>query len=1035
MKKLFVFLAMVAGAGFIFASEQDGNYDCHKVGQLYYNLRWSGVGGTAEVTIPDDHWISHPYKDIKDLVIPDFVQDVYNSHSYSVQGIAGRTFYDCSWFTSVSLPSGVMSYIGDKAFYGCTGLSSFTFPAGLTSIGEGAFTGCTGLKSVTINSVTTIGNRAFEDCTGFTSFSIPECVTSLGANVFAGCSNISAFTVDINNPVYTGDEGIIYTRGKTAILAYPGAKSGAYHMPHTVQNIAAGTFSKNTNLTEVSIGNGVTNIGKEAFYNCTGLAYVSLGNHVTTIGESAFYNCNALPSIVIPNSVTTIGMSAFSFCSGMDSVIIGANVESIERMAFFGCSNLSAIVCRATTPPALGEMVFGGLPSSGYEGLDPKTCVLYVPKGSESLYESASQWSDFTHIVGLDELVPVSDYAIPLEAQRITVLAAQESQGVSSEDYKNLLNGDKSDKWCRFKSGGGAYSTRDKDILVWKTAKPVKMASYTLTTGNDTRRYPARNWKAWTLYGGTFADDDAATAALTTDEGWTVLHKVTNDVVLEPQDTTDFRFACRTPGTYQYYRLVIDDIVGPDNIQQMAELTMGIDPEGGNPNPAYYAHVEIDGIWYNLSDEDHTAEVTHRAESYGAYDGNVVIPESVTYNDVIYHVTKIGDSAFDTCHDLISVTMPNSIDSIKADAFMACFNLTNVTMGNGVKSIGHRAFEQCRNLKTIDIPNTVTFIDEMAFLGCGGLTAINVIDVGATNGHYNSEDGVLFNKDKTSLLLYPQSKQGDYTVPNSVIRIEESAFTGRAGLTSVNMGDHVTYIGRSAFEGCTNMRSIRFKNSVPTIGIYAFYKCTGLTSVKIPYGVTSIGGWAFDQCSALQSVSIPSTVSSIENSAFWYCTALTSITNYATTPQTIDFSVFDLVDKSACTLYVPAESIDAYRAAEYWSAFEHIVAIDDTQETIEADYTVWYEGKDHDVLSNQMITLYKPIAPQIAGFTFLRWEVVGGNLEDGIVIQAVYKSNTPTNSPEVYSNPANPAQKLIRNGNVYILRDGKTYTVTGQQVK
>ena len=165
---------------------------------------------------------------------------------------------------------------------------------------------------------------------------------------------------------------------------------------------------------------------------------------------------------------------------------------------------------------------------------------------------------------------------------------------------------------------------------------------------------------------------------------------------------------------------------------------------------------------------------------------------------------------------------------------------------------------------------------------------------------------------------------------------------------------------------------------------------------------------------------------------------LMSIYNYATTPQFIDpdsDSVFGGVPLT-CTLYVPAESIALYQAADVWKDFYNILPIGGQPiEPTEGEFNVLYIGHDGDSISSEDITLHLPVAPVIEGFLFVGWQTVSAMLTEGIIIQAVYQAEEPTSAPAVYTNPANPAQKLIRNGNVYILRDDKVYTVTGQTVK
>ena len=120
-----------------------------------------------------------------------------------------------------------------------------------------------------------------------------------------------------------------------------------------------------------------------------------------------------------------------------------------------------------------------------------------------------------------------------------------------------------------------------------------------------------------------------------------------------------------------------------------------------------------------------------------------------------------------------------------------------------------------------------------------------------------------------------------------------------------------------------------------------------------------------------------------------------------------------------------------------WKEFGNILPIEGDLPVgpTEGEFNVLYITQDGDSISSEAVMLHLPVAPEIAGFTFLKWQVVAGDLENGIIIQAVYQANEYTSAPEVYTNPANPAQKLIRNGNVYILTDDKIYSITGKTVR
>jgi len=292
-------------------------------------------------------------------------------------------------------------------------------------------------------------------------------------------------------------------------------------------------------------------------------------------------------------------------------------------------------------------------------------------------------------------------------------------------------------------------------------------------------------------------------------------------------------------------------------------------------------------------------------------------------------VTSIGNAAFSGCSSLTSVTIPNSITSIEDWSFRDCSRLTSVSIPNSVMSIGNGAFYSS-GLMSVTIPNLVTSIGIEAFGNCSGLTFINV-DNG--NTAYSSEDGVLFNKTKTSLILYPGGKTGAYTIPNSVKSIENYAFAEHTKLTTVSFSISVTDIGIGAFAYCTGLTSVTIGNSVLNIGQGAFQYCDGLKSVIIGNSVESIGEYAFFRCSSLSSVTISNSVITIGNQAFYYCSGLTEIINQKEIPQTLpktwlgDIIVFDGVNTSTCTLRVPAASVAAYRVAEGWKDFKNIVAI------------------------------------------------------------------------------------------------------------
>lgn len=358
---------------------------------------------------------------------------------------------------------------------------------------------------------------------------------------------------------------------------------------------------------------------------------------------------------------------------------------------------------------------------------------------------------------------------------------------------------------------------------------------------------------------------------------------------------------------------------------------------------------------------------------------SVVIPSSVT---------SIGSMAFLNCSKLTSVTIPSGVTSIRGYAFRGCSSLTIVTIPSSVTSLGGSAFDYTTNLTSITVdplntryssldgvlfdknrttllqcpggkagnytvPSTVTSIGSMAFIYCNSLNSVSIsnhvssigpgafgqcsamtsITVDASNPFYSSLDGVLFNKNQTTLLQYPGGKEGNYTVPGSVTNIEWLGFAYSYNLTSVTIPSSVTRIGPGGFNYCNSLTSITVdasnltyssldgvlfdKNkttlfqypearigsytipgSVTSIDSTAFDSCRSLTGIIIPNGVTSLGGSTFNDCRSLSSVTIlgnlttiggftnctslisitiPNTVTSILPQAFYSCTSLTSV--------------------------------------------------------------------------------------------------------------------------------------------------------------
>lgn len=258
--------------------------------------------------------------------------------------------------------------------------------------------------------------------------------------------------------------------------------------------------------------------------------------------------------------------------------------------------------------------------------------------------------------------------------------------------------------------------------------------------------------------------------------------------------------------------------------------------------------------------------------------GSVVIPDGVTniafkafaYSslssvNIPADVTDIGANVFCGCSNLVSVTCSAMLTSIPVSAFYACSSLRSIHLPQSLTRIGENAFEDCRALQSLSIPNGVTNIGDKAFAGCSGVASVSISE--------------------------------------RLTSIPQSAFSGCSSLTFLRIPDSVSAIGMYAFSGCGNLESILMNNNVKSLSWWVFSGCSNLTSVAVPQcicseGLSDIGGfpsaynhitnivicegvtniaYSFSRCSALKSVTIPNSVTSIGEAAFRDCHNLTSI--------------------------------------------------------------------------------------------------------------------------------------------------------------
>ncbi len=325
--------------------------------EIWYTSTDGKVVAPYETDIFGANIVSNTYENGKGVI--KFDSDVTK--------IGGYAFGECETLKSITFSDSV-TLLGEAAFCECTALVSVEIPNSVTVIGTEAFAGCVLLRVIEIpNSVSSIGIHAFYNCTSLTSVTIPDSVISIGYSAFHYCPSLTAFY----GKFASSDNRCLIINGELNSFAPAGLSE--YTIIEGVRSIGSEAFAVCRSLTSVTIPYSITSIGEYAFVECTSLRSVTIGNGVTSIEDGAFYGCSSLTTITIPNSVTWIGGYALG-----------------------GCTSLKDIYCKPSTPPTVGEAMFG-------YGSEHPGCIIYVPTASVNAYKSKQYWSDYADsIVGYD---------------------------------------------------------------------------------------------------------------------------------------------------------------------------------------------------------------------------------------------------------------------------------------------------------------------------------------------------------------------------------------------------------------------------------------------------------------------------------------------------------------------------------------------------------------------------------------------------------------------------------------------------------
>ena len=775
--------------------------------------------------------------------------------------VCESAFANLDGLTQVTIPAGVTT-IGQYAFHECDGLADVAIPGSVTNIGGEAFTLCGRLTAILVaaenevyssrngmllnkdgtvliqgvngeveipSSVRMIGKAAFLGCSGLTRLVIPNNVTNIALGAFGNYRGLTdvVFPDDIQ---FVGAHAFGYLGGRLANVTLP-----AYLVERSdpwspyVREVFYGTSVENVTMAE-----GITTIGSyafaQAFTDETCPTHVTLPNSVTVICENAFYHNPGLRSVTIPTGVEQIDQYAFSSCDGLTEITIPNSVTNIGAGAF-NCRGLVNVTVPACVLETGLANVFQG--ASSITNVVLSEGVQSIPR---SAFGSSGSFPNLEHV-----LIPASVTNIEAEAFR-----AFGGKVAVTVDPANAV----------YSSRNGMLLTKDGTRLLQGVNGDVTVPPG--VTSIDARAFDNCNGLTRVVIPNSVTNigNFAFNACSNLDDVWMPKHlegKLSANVFTNCGNATLNYYDALYGVTFRTEEGVVEQRPCPDGVEI-----------GSLPPTPTYAGYAFEGWWTAADGEQATAEtvvtndVTYYAKwrgtaivgdytyAYSVLNGQAEIGSSNDWTTAVspkptghvsvpsslggFPVVGIGKHAFDSCHGLEGVTIPEGVVVIGGYAFVYCDKLKSVTIPNGVTTIERHAFINCP-LDDVTIPESMTTIDEFAFDGCSKLKSVHISD----------------------LVKWCQIKFG--YLANPLLQAHELYLNGER-VTQLTIPEGVTSVGHDVFAGCSGLTEVTIPNSVTTIGSSAFSACSGLTEVMIPRSVYHIGGAVFEGCSGLTKITV-----------------------------------------------------------------------------------------------------------------------------------------------------------------------------------
>ena len=975
-------------------------------------------------------------------------------------------------------------------------ITEFIIPNSIDSIHDCLFIYCSSLTSVTIpNSVDNIGEYAFAYCDSLTSITIPESVMSVGASAFHACSSLKSVTWNVKN--HTDFEWSKWPFYQESPIQSFNFGENVEHIPayicYSMDSLKSITISENVNTIgdeafySCSALNSVTwnakncsDLSSRTFYYSP-ISSFTFGENVEYIPAYLCYNQDSLRSVTIPNSVDSIGEYAFAYCDSLTSVAIGESVSKVGEYAF---SNdfIKTVFSTPLLPPAIESNVFG------WKVYDNAT--LHV---LSSDYKTHDVWKQFDNIQVLDTI-----HSDGIRYKVINKSGKLLSESLLTEDSFNQFTRVSvagTQTW-RYDSQYGAKMSGFQDNVThtnedWFISPALDLegcSSATLTFSHafgpkssipttDSQKAQYTIWVSNDFEG----DVNAATwtelkGMIYGDTGWGFVSS--GDITIPTENLkancrVAWKYTCTTSSATWEIKDVSLFATIDTNAKPTLQVINGESPYSGDiviPSIVKYmnADLEVSSI-SNIAFRDCSS-----LNSVTVENGVTTIEEYAFYNSSLTSIslpntlTHIGYSAFRGCSSLISIAIPNGVTTIKNNTFSGCSSLTSATISNGVMAIEKYAFADCLSLNTISVPNSVTRIGQSTFKNCTSLVEVTL------SNEMNTLEKETF-QDCSSLKFV--------RLGGKLTTIGESVFSACTALNEITLPASVKSIGENAFAGCTKLYDIYcFAMEPPTAYESSFANYNAFLHVpcdnqRVYLLDILFGNFKYVECIEAETAPTDTVVvtPSFNDAEFiWpsnssadsytlaiskdgeiFCTltfnANGQLTGIAFAPsrngqhnapaaaQTANgfaFTVTGLDEGANYTYDLLIQDRSGNTLQSYSGEFR-------TRSTNDRTVTVEYDAAQGQVtgagtyLVGDTVTL---TATPNDGYRFVRWSnevednpytfVISDNVTLSAEFEAVIHSVVENTTPSQQSN----THKLLRDGQFLILRDGKTYTITGQKL-